>query len=265
MSLYDVIDDISAKQVTKTDTGDNRINGVVVGVVTDNYDEKYKGRVCVKIPSRDNECNILPWVRVIQPSSGKNYGHYFLPEPNDQVLVAFEGGNIEKPYVIGCIPKDNSQLVSKAANEKNEVKRIISTRGNTIELNDKENEEFVSINTPEDAQLFKLDKGNDRITLRGKEGKVNINADTKEGEMQLHLEKSLRIEVGDVKITINGSAGSIKIQCSNFTIDSSGEVKITAASKLTVDSKATTVSGSGQVKIDTSGTLTAGGSLIKLG
>ena len=110
MGLYDVIDDIAEKQVMKTDTGDNRILGVVIGQIVKNYDKDMPGRVCVAVPVRDQSANELQWVRVAMPSGGSGWGHYFLPEAGDQVLLAFEQGNIEKPYVIGCIPKDSDQI-----------------------------------------------------------------------------------------------------------------------------------------------------------
>ena len=99
MGLFDVIDDITEKQVMKTDTGDNRIFGVVVGQVAKNYDKDMPGRVCVTVPTRDKDANELKWARVAMPSSGSKWGHYFLPEVGDQVLLVFEQGNIEKPYV----------------------------------------------------------------------------------------------------------------------------------------------------------------------
>ena len=109
MGLFDVIDEITEKQIVKTETGDNRIFGVMTGIVAKNYDKDMPGRICVTIPVRDNDANELKWARMVMPSSGKSWGHYFLPEVGDQVLLVFEQGNIEKPYVIGCIPKDNNK------------------------------------------------------------------------------------------------------------------------------------------------------------
>jgi uncharacterized protein involved in type VI secretion and phage assembly len=97
MALYDIIDEIAGKKVTKSDTGDTRINGIIIGLVAKNYDKDMPGRVCVTVPTRDKEANELQWARLIQPSSGTGWGHYFLPEAGDQVALAFEGGNIEKP------------------------------------------------------------------------------------------------------------------------------------------------------------------------
>ena len=111
MALYDIMDEIAAKQILKTDTGDNRIFGVIVATVVNNYDEKQPGRVCIQIPVRDKEANELKWARVAMPSSGEKWGSYFLPEVGDQVLVTFEQGNIEKPYIIGRIIKADQKII----------------------------------------------------------------------------------------------------------------------------------------------------------
>ena len=136
MGLYDVLDDIAARQVTKTETGDNRIFGVVLGLVTKNYDKNMPGRVCVAIPSRDKDANELLWARVAMPSSGKDWGHYFLPEVGDQVLLVFEQGNIERPYIIGCIPKTADGFLKKQVDEKNQFKAITTKHGSTITFED---------------------------------------------------------------------------------------------------------------------------------
>ena len=124
MGLFDVIEDISEKNIAKTETGDNRIFGIVVGEVVDNYDQERSGRICVLIHTRDSDANVLKWAKVAAPYIGKSWGMYFLPEVGDQVLVAFDQGNIERPYVIGCIPKDSDKFLTKSKDEQNQKKRI---------------------------------------------------------------------------------------------------------------------------------------------
>ena len=81
MGFYDVIDDISKKQITKTHMGDNRIYGVVVATVVNNYDENMPGRVCISVVNRNEKVSedapgdLLKWARVAMPSSGKEWGH----------------------------------------------------------------------------------------------------------------------------------------------------------------------------------------------
>ena len=100
MGLYDVIDNIAEKKASRSDMGDNRIFGTVLGTVTENHNEDKPGRVCVEIPLRDKEANILRWARLAMPYGGKKWGTLFVPEIGDQVLLVFEDGNIEKPFVI---------------------------------------------------------------------------------------------------------------------------------------------------------------------
>ena len=175
MGLYDIMDEIAAKQVTKSETGDNRILGVVIGIVAKNYDQSMPGRICVQVPVRDDQANELQWARLAMPSSGKKWGHYFLPEVGDQVLLAFEHGNIEKPYVIGCVPKDNNPFLTKAVHEKNQYKKIITKNGNTIQFDDGEDEnganDKISIYTAGQAHRLIFDNEKKQILLGDKNGR----------------------------------------------------------------------------------------------
>jgi len=73
---------------------------VVVGppgeeIFTDKY-----GRVKVKF-HWDREENASVWIRVATPYAGRNGGFYSIPEVGDEVLVAFEQGDVRRPYVLG--------------------------------------------------------------------------------------------------------------------------------------------------------------------
>ena len=46
---------------------------------------------------------MTPWIRVLSPHAGPNQGIQFIPEIGDQVLVDFEGGDAESPYVVGSL------------------------------------------------------------------------------------------------------------------------------------------------------------------
>ena len=74
----------------------------LVGIVTDNKDPKGWGRVKVKLPTLTEE-HASNWARVVAPGAGPNRGVYWLPEVNDEVLVAFEHGDMHRPYVIGGV------------------------------------------------------------------------------------------------------------------------------------------------------------------
>lgn len=272
MGLYDIMDEIAAKQITKSETGDNRILGVVVGIVAKNYDQDMPGRVCVQVPVRDDDANELQWARVAMPSSGKNWGHYFKPEEGDQVLLAFEHGNIEKPYVIGCVPKENNPFLTKASHEKNQYKKIITRNGSTIQFDDCEEEDGskdkISIYTAGQAHRLVIDNENKQITLGDKDGKnkMVIKTEDDQGNILLKTEKKLTISVGDnIKVTMNADSGTVNIKCSKFTVDASDSSEIKTSGKLGLSGGNISMQASSMLKAESSGMATISGSPIKIG
>jgi phage protein D len=75
---------------------------MLVGIVTDNKDEDNMGRVKVKFPTLTEE-HTSTWARVVSLGAGASRGFDWLPEVEDEVLVAFEHGDIHRPYVIGNV------------------------------------------------------------------------------------------------------------------------------------------------------------------
>ena len=57
----------------------------------------------MQFPWQEEENGLTPWIRVITPHGGKDKGFHFIPEVEEKVLVGFEGGNAEHPYVLGVL------------------------------------------------------------------------------------------------------------------------------------------------------------------
>ncbi len=275
MALFDVIDDISEKNILKTETGDNRIFGVLIGVVVDNYNEKRAGRICVSIHTRDENANILKWARVAMPYMGKEWGHFFLPEIGDQVLVVFEQGNIEKPYVIGCIPKDNDTYLKKVKDEKNQHKKIRTKHGNTLYFQDATegdgiNDKIQLFTSGDDNKLgahsLELDNEKKVIRLKDAEEKCKVEMLTEQGVMNIKADKKITIKAGEkITIVLNGENGKITINTTDVDLAATGQMKLNATNKGELSAGTMNVNASGQMKLNANGMLTASGSLIKLG
>jgi type VI secretion system secreted protein VgrG len=103
-------------------------------IVTDNNDPKGLGRVQVQMEWQKNNSENTPWIRMTNPHAGGGKGMYFIPEIGEEVLIDFEGGNAEKPYVLGAMYNGNkSSNYSTAGNDK----KVIQTRSGTkIIMND---------------------------------------------------------------------------------------------------------------------------------
>ena len=266
MGIYDVLDDIAEKQILKTDTGDNRIFGIVVGEVVEHFNTQnsanMKGRICVQIHTRDEQHNILKWARVAMPYSGSKWGFYFLPEVGDQVLVAFEQGNIERPYVIGCIPKETDEFLTKNADENNQHKMIKTKNGSVISIEDVKLQEgeqgskdSITVYTPEKQHMFTMNDEKKLMELKDKDENIHYLMKTEKGDLKIKAANSFTLEVGDkTKITIN-SNGKITVEADNMNIQLSGKYSNQSNGTVTVEGGSLTMKGTNMVTVESESVL----------
>lgn len=80
----------------------SKINGMVIGLVTNVSDPLQLNRVKLHFPWQDDG-HETDWVRIATMMAGGGRGSMFMPEVNDEVLVAFEHGDPRFPYVIGFL------------------------------------------------------------------------------------------------------------------------------------------------------------------
>lgn len=97
MNFFDLVSDPEAREAMV-----GRIYGVVIGVVTNNTDPDGLGRVKLKFPWL-SDIDESTWTRIVMPMAGKDRGLHFLPEVGDEVLVAFNQGNVHDPYILGAL------------------------------------------------------------------------------------------------------------------------------------------------------------------
>ena len=175
---------------------DGRIYGVVVGIVTNNQDPDGMHRVKVRFPwlDQDHESH---WARVVAPMAGDGRGCYFLPEADDEVLVAFEHGSLEHPYVVGSLWNGKDKAHENNSDGKNNNRTIKSRSGHVVRLND----------TSGGEQIDVIDKtGNNKIVITSSDNKITIEAQ------------------GDIEIT--SKTGKVTISGISVELTSKTEVKI---------------------------------------
>lgn len=116
-----------------------RMTGVLVGTVTDNIDPLGLGRVLVRLPDIDS-LDTLSWARVAVPLTGPSgappHGTYFIPQIGCEVLVAFERGDLERPYVVGCLWNNLARPPLYEPMQPGPVSVIRTLAGNQIVLTD---------------------------------------------------------------------------------------------------------------------------------
>ena len=114
---------------------DGLMRGVAVGVVTDNQDPEKLGRVKVRLAYHEPGQDTF-WARLAVPMAMANRGTYFLPEVDDEVLVAFERGDIAHPFVVGSLWHGQNPPPETNEDGKNDM-RVIRTRAESeLRFND---------------------------------------------------------------------------------------------------------------------------------
>lgn len=274
MGLYDIMDEIAARKVTKSETGDSRMNGVVLGIVTANYADRapgqMQGRVCVEIPVRDADANELKWARVAMAASGKRWGHYFLPEVGDQVLLAFESGSIERPYVIGCIPQDSNQFLTDSADSDNRYKRIVTKNGNTLQFEDvtpgEGDRDKISLFTSGDKHKLILDNERGNIILEDEKGNNGVEISSSAGSIRVKTDHKLTLTVGDrIELILNGDTGTVSLKCGKLKAEASGSAGLSANGKFNISGGNVSMDATAAFKLTSSGITSLGGSPVKIG
>ena len=105
--------------------------------VVDNSDPEQLGRIRVQFLWQELQGDrISPWIRITQPHGGDDKGFYFIPEIGEEVMVAFENGNGEKPYVVGTLYHGQQHPGNQWPDNSNNVKAIRTRNGHTIEIHD---------------------------------------------------------------------------------------------------------------------------------
>jgi uncharacterized protein involved in type VI secretion and phage assembly len=189
------------------DARTTRINGVVVGIVTNNEDPDDLGRVKVRFPwlSAEDESD---WARIAAPMAGKDRGFFFLPEVDDEVLVAFDHGDMRFPYVLGALWNGQDAPPERKEKKNNDERLIKSRSGHVVRLVDK--------------------SGAEKIEIADKSGKNCIVFDT--------AANTIKIE-SDADIVLSAPQGTIKLDAqklelkasANAAIEAGGDMKLKGA------------------------------------
>ena len=187
-------------------------HSLVPATVTKSYHKL--GRVKVRFPwmGDKQESN---WIAVAAPAAGAKCGLFFMPEENDQVLVAFSYGHVERSYILGVLWSE----ANKPPDEHREKRQLKSRSGHTITLDD-----------TKDAEL---------ISIIAKSGDYKIVLDTKAKTITIDSGDKLTITAQN-NLTLESKSGDVSIKGNNVKI----EATATMAAKgktMTLDGKTVNV------------------------
>ncbi|WNZ27748.1 phage tail protein [Leptolyngbya sp. NK1-12] len=194
------LDHLTESSIARMET--QRIYGVVIAVVTNNKDPQKLGRMKLRFPwlSDQEESN---WTRMAVPMAGRDRGFFFLPEVNDEVLVAFEQGDPNYPYIIGALWNGKDVPPETNQDGQNDTRVIKSRSGHIVRLNDKQGAEKIEI----------IDKtGNNRITLDATKNTISIQSDQ--------------------DIELSAPQGAIKLRANKIQIEATATTEIKSQAEM---------------------------------
>src|SRR3954471_1579186 len=174
--LYDLAS-VFADQIRTGETESSRVFEPVIGIVTDNKDPSKLGRVKLKIPILSDQDSTY-WCPIIMLGAGKNRGWFFIPEKDDEVLVMFEHGDLNRPLVVGALWNGKDKPPDKTP-DGNPRRMIKSRAGSKITFDDDKN--LLIIEDGTGCGIITFDSGKNKIIIEAKKGDVCFQAP--KGEM----------------------------------------------------------------------------------
>jgi uncharacterized protein involved in type VI secretion and phage assembly len=192
-----------------------RSSGVSIGVVTNNKDPDNLGRVKLRFPwqnSRDESS----WARVAVLMAGNDRGTYFLPEVGDEMLVSFDFGDKNRPYVLGALWNGKDRPPERNVDGENNSRMIKSKSGHKIIFIDKPGEEKVVVHTKSGHQIILDDSlGKEKIEVKDKTGSNSILIDSVQNSLSIRSQTKISIEAQNIEIkagaSLNLQGGIVKI------------------------------------------------------
>jgi uncharacterized protein involved in type VI secretion and phage assembly len=200
----------------------------------------------------------------------------WMPEVNDEVLVAFESGDFNRPYIIGglwngsdALPQNQNALV---VDGKVEVRTFQTRIGHIFRFTDKEGEEKIELLDGKKKTSIVMDTANEKITMSSTKdiqidgkaaGKIDILNETGMTTIK-NTSGGMTIKSDSGNVNIETSGGNVTVKGTNVNVEATAGATVKGAT-ITVEASATATLKGAIVNVEASGILTLKGSLVKIG
>lgn len=262
--------------------GGGRCAGLVSGTVTDTQDPEGSGRVKVRFPWLSDEY-ASDWARTAQ-SGGTGGGEAFIPEVGDEVLVGFEHGHLDRPYVLaglyngkdrpggggsgggggapatGGTPAEGGDLVDPTTGAVNR-RAFASKSGNQLELLDAANgPQGVRLRTGDGKLTIDLDRRGTAVVINS-DGSVTIEA---KEQVSVKAAKGVALDAGRGALELAGDSVTVTSRSGVSLDGGNGKVALSTGGAVEVRGGQVTVNGTQRTDVKSGGSVAVNAPMITL-
>jgi uncharacterized protein involved in type VI secretion and phage assembly len=219
------------------------IRGVAIGIVKDIDDPNGEGRVRVQFPWLSDD-ELSGWAPIARTMAGKERGFYYMPELEDEALVAFELGDFDHPFIIGFLHNGVDLPPDDDIDAK--VRRVKTVSGHLLEFDDRSGRQRINLETQGGHHLTMEDgpgtielatSGGQTIKMQDLPGQIKLSTktgstvqiDDTPSSIQVRTVAGVTVTVSDVGgVTVNAPAGLLTVNCLSATVNASAACTVSA-------------------------------------
>lgn len=234
--------------------GASRMSGVVSALVSDIDDPQQQGRVRLAFPYLSDDY-VSGWARTMHAGAGAKRGAVVLPEVGDEVLVGFEAGRFDRPYVLGGLYNGVDEPAGgwSSVQQGGEVVRrsFTSRTGMNLVFTEEPGTETVEITTSGGAQRVTL-------TQTAQQGIEIVS----EGPVAVTAKADATITADQGKVAV--SAASIEMRASGAVKIEGATVSVKGSGAAEVEGGTLALKGQGTAELSAGGATTVRGTVVKI-
>jgi uncharacterized protein involved in type VI secretion and phage assembly len=186
--------------------------GVYPAIVTDIVDTESLGRIEVRFPflGSDGDRDVRAWATLCTPYADADSGLQILPEVDSQVVVAFEAGNLRRPYIVGCAWNGQAAL-PEDPQQTNNIRLLRSRANSRLEFDDADSSPKITLRTRTGHEVVIDEGAGGEVTVQHASGCV-VRLTTTSVEVQANVDVSVNAVMVDVTAPISTFSGVVKAQ-----------------------------------------------------
>lgn len=201
--------------------------GVVIGIVKSLEDPDGEGRIELEFPWLTEENERSAWAPIATLMAGGERGAYFMPEIDDEVLVAFEHGEFDHPFIVGFLWNGAQRPPHSDINPS--VRRLRTVSGHQVEFDDNRGQERILIITAGGHQIEMKDTAPASITIKTTGGQ-EVEFKDIPASVSIKTSAGNKISVSDTPagITLSVPSGKVDVKCMQANVSATTLLKVTA-------------------------------------